>query len=497
MNFVFKIFGVPHIFDIYQGNENEVGYFQTFYNGSEENVKFIIHRMETGQVSYTYLRYNLISGSGRPNAFLGMSVVFKKEYCTDVENLYKLFDSVYKTILQNKILFEEVKGNPHVQAKYLVGSFADANNEVKRIENIICKNIEKEFATDIHPLDIPPGIPNLIRKLSNKKKNAAILAAFSKYSWVYISPDYNDEEGLSQEVIEPILDRIKHITHNLSNIIAEKKVDITIKQIEVDINTIQPYLKTQPELQKIEQELNNTKKQLKELDDLMKKEKIGSGDLVKNDVPAEDTTSANSTKQNTPKAQTQILWWKRIFNKLFSKTKENNVTKYSDTDNYKRIIEKGDSSFYKTPYSIKNINEAKRQYTKAQKINNVAPNVVAKYNAEERIQKANNMAIEFLKKSAEKEFKKGGTGKTEKITGYKNAVSKLEQISKQQYGKEDDYKNDTDKYKKQTIDYYVKKQNNTAEKLLKYVEIISNLDEKPKKDLDEKLKAIQTLLTVN
>ena len=64
MNFVFKIFGAPHTFDLYQGSRDEIGYFQIFDNGSKENMKLTIHRMENGKVSYSYLRYNFISGGG-------------------------------------------------------------------------------------------------------------------------------------------------------------------------------------------------------------------------------------------------------------------------------------------------------------------------------------------------------------------------------------------------------------------------------------------------
>ena len=70
-NVVFKIFGAPNTFDLYQGSEGEISYFQNFDNGGKENVKLTVHRMASGKVSYSYLRYNFLSSGGRSNSFFG------------------------------------------------------------------------------------------------------------------------------------------------------------------------------------------------------------------------------------------------------------------------------------------------------------------------------------------------------------------------------------------------------------------------------------------
>jgi len=194
-NFVFKIFGAPYTFDLYRGNGSEIGYFQNFDNGGKENTKLTIHRMASGKVSYSYLRYNFISSSGRPNSFFGMSVVFDNEYCKDIQKIFDLFDAIYNgIILKNGILLTELKGNPTAQAKYLVAKFAEAEGEVKNVENNIINNLKNHFTNDIVPLDNSFLESNSMVKLNDQMGNAAFVGALKKCSWVHISSAYSTNE---------------------------------------------------------------------------------------------------------------------------------------------------------------------------------------------------------------------------------------------------------------------------------------------------------------
>ena len=194
MNFVFKIFGAPYGFDLYQVTESEQNYFQTLDDGSKEKSKLTIRRMANGRVLYSYLRYKFITSGGRGNSFFGMSIMFNKEYCADVENLYKLFEAVYQTILQNKILFEEIEGSADAQAKYLVSKFSEAESEVKRIENVVSKNLVKAFADDIRPLDASfKQDVNLdkVMLLNNEAGNATFLSALKDFPLISISSAFS------------------------------------------------------------------------------------------------------------------------------------------------------------------------------------------------------------------------------------------------------------------------------------------------------------------
>jgi hypothetical protein len=296
MAFKFHIFGVPDGFNLYQGNADDTSYFQRYYDGSKEKTKLAIRRRVNGQVSYSYLKYNIVSAEGRPGAFFGMSVVFEdKEYCKDVKGLYELFDAVYETILQNGILLEDVKGNLGVQAKFLVRSFSNAENEVKKIENIISKNLQNQFKAgkDIAKLDtsFKQGKSDLVRKMNDKNSNLTILTELRTYEEIFISPDYKDTfDNLNDEWKRKKKDNVKKIKDDIieaykfngeikddiinkekNNIIDNKIKDINenIKKLENTINntliTIKQYIKNQPELEVLQKNYDEVEKQLDEL----------------------------------------------------------------------------------------------------------------------------------------------------------------------------------------------------------------------------------------
>lgn len=202
------IFGTPHNnFDLYQGNENEINYFQTFNNGSNENEKFTILRPTNGQVSYSYLRYNLISNSNVLGAFFGMSVVFNNGiYCTDVKSLYDLFKVVYSNILQKNVLLKLENDKTVFQ----VSKYEDAKDEIMRITSILEKNIRNNFVGDFKKLDpdFKQGINlNKEKQMNYKATNNAILLAMKEYPVVSVSPAYKAKviiKNLPKETVERI-----------------------------------------------------------------------------------------------------------------------------------------------------------------------------------------------------------------------------------------------------------------------------------------------------
>jgi hypothetical protein len=322
-NFVFKIFGAPHTFDLYQGSGSEIGYFQTFDNGSKENTKLVIHRMSSVKVSYSYLRYNFLSGGGRENSWFGMSVVFEGEYCRDITKIYELFDWVYNNIIIKKgNLISLVKNNPKVQAKYLVRTFAEAADEVMNIENNIINNLKDNFSTDIVPLDnsFSQESTGLIN-MSSQKDNSVFVNALRKYSWLSISPDYKEVEEvfLSPEEIAEVDYVIANEPAKISKIsidilkgkLVQTDIDNSDKRIKAGIKIILPFLKKQPELQFKDQKLYAIQKQL---DDLITaaSEVVGSAEstVSQSIMEAVDTTSKNTTP---PKGS--VRRFKDLYNK--------------------------------------------------------------------------------------------------------------------------------------------------------------------------------------
>ncbi len=277
---IFYIFGVPDGFNLFHGDADDTVYFQSFYDASKENTKLTIHRRANGHVSYSYLKYRLYSSEGRAGAFFGISIVFNGYYCYDVTKLFRLFDSVYsEVVLKNKVLLEEIHGNPNVQAKFLIRTFNEQELEVRNIESIFLKNIEKKFANDIYPLDFSfkVGKPNLIRKMNTKVDCNTLLEALRNYSWVSISPEYPLEfiDEISEDGKKILIDKsvkIKDDIINIYNTILSNNIDLVRSNINIlkrelnDIQkTIQKYLNNQPDLINIKQKYDEIQSQLNDL----------------------------------------------------------------------------------------------------------------------------------------------------------------------------------------------------------------------------------------
>lgn len=191
MEFVIKIYGAPYGFDLYEGSEQDLNYFQVFDNGSTEPVKMTVHRISNNQISYNYLRYGYVTSGGRTGSFFGMSIVFNKSYCSDFMRMYQLFEAVYGTITKNAILLEEFKSGQW-QAKYKIGKFSEAEDEVRRINGVLGQNIQGALANDIKPMTFPTTVSgDKELRLPANISNNAVTNAVEKYSVVSISPAYN------------------------------------------------------------------------------------------------------------------------------------------------------------------------------------------------------------------------------------------------------------------------------------------------------------------
>lgn len=206
MEFVIKIYGAPYGFDLYEGSEQDLNYFQVFDNGSTELVKMTVHRLSNNQISYNYLRYGYVTSGGRTGSFFGMSIVFNKSYCSDFLRMYQLFEAVYGTITKNAILLEEFKSGQW-QAKYKIGKFSEAEDEVRRIYGVLGQNIQGALANDIKPMTFPTSVSgDKELRLPANISNNAVTNAVEKYSVVSISPAYNiiptgDADGVEVQTV--------------------------------------------------------------------------------------------------------------------------------------------------------------------------------------------------------------------------------------------------------------------------------------------------------
>ncbi|MCL2311522.1 MAG: hypothetical protein FWC41_03375, partial [Firmicutes bacterium] len=190
MDFDIYFFGTPYGFDLYPEVFEKATYYQSFYDGSKENSKLTVHRCPNGLVVYSYLRYNLVDYQSRARAFFGISIVFNETYCTDIVNLYELFEGVYnKVILQQGILLKPL----NAQTMFAVRTLKEAADEIKRVENIIRKNIINVFANDLYKLDTSFKLnvnENKVCKLNPQEGNNTILQTSREFPMFSLSSEY-------------------------------------------------------------------------------------------------------------------------------------------------------------------------------------------------------------------------------------------------------------------------------------------------------------------
>ena len=200
----FYIFGVPDGFDMYNATPERVKFFQLMYNGEYcEDRKMIIYRKDdNSEVTYMYLRYNMLSFKGRPSSFLGMALTFSEGYyCTDISRLLNLFDSFYVALSDDVLL---TKKGTVGQGRYLVRSFAEKTAVIIKMEEIVESQTRGWVGDCIVPMDetFHKGIYNVSRKsgLYTDTKSEHIIANLKTASWLFLS---GREAGENQQPQPP------------------------------------------------------------------------------------------------------------------------------------------------------------------------------------------------------------------------------------------------------------------------------------------------------
>ena len=277
----FYIFGVPDGFDMLEGTRQEISYFQRFYDGSTEDTKFTSHRDSNGNVTYTFLKYNLSSGKSRTGSFFGMSLAFSGVYCNHPLRLYELFDYVY----QNHVLCntsDASKGilksiaNSDIKAQYLITRFEDRKEHINFVEKVFQHNLATDdmLTGSFYPLD--PGFKNenqylvvklpLVVEFEDEKQRKqyrerfeeSLIGRFREYSYVTVSPDWKlqvndktkkpdpDVEIAPQEIVrwkDLIPEYQRYIIRGLGNLADIDKTEVLRyqKQAELILSQLKKY----------------------------------------------------------------------------------------------------------------------------------------------------------------------------------------------------------------------------------------------------------------
>ena len=453
MELNFFAYGAPKGFDLFYGAPEDKAYFQsTYYDGSKEESKLIIHRRNNGKVVYSYLKYDLLDADGRPGSFFGISAELDGKYFFDNTGFYQLFEQLFETILQEGVLLVKNKENKTV---FKVRDLKSAGKEIKRIFSILQNNINNYFTKYLFNVDedFKRNVnENKVYKLNPDSGNDIIKEVFKEYPMLSLSHTY--------EVIESNPFGEDNSSEKLSNDMENENF--------------------QPEESSDSKEKAQQYKQAETIaDEGLDAEK--KGDLKQNNTRIENRIDKECSSSTRDFRSKEILNKKNISRRyksiffiliitlillIFFRPKSNTLTPVATSDSQRcfDLIEGGNQLLQQNKFddAITAFKAAKSECA----------------NVSNHIDRVYNQAVGFYKGKAEAEF---NSIDRRKIDSYYAAIRDLEFLKK--YHAENEYKIYVEEYRNKAIGYYYDVIDTTSNKDLRriYAEFILQLDAYDKK----------------
>lgn len=293
MNIEFFVFGVPNGESCW-GTAEDKNYFSNFYDGSSDEVKFLIQTRPINGKTYCYYNYlvyksrgattpNIVALDGRGGSYFGMSLRMDS-YCKDIVGVYRILDFAYNVYILGEIL----KSEPG-KLKYTLSNFPEAAKKLDGIKNQVYQMIRSSFTgEDFVALDsnFVLNSGSLLRYNLYDCTRENILAGVKKYGKVAISPFYPNlkDSSAQQQHASQIQSLQQQYEGQLasSKQLHEEKLAAAKKQYDAQLSSTKQQYESQVK------EVTNTSK--KELADLKSR-----ADKAQQQV--EQLSAANSQKQ--------------------------------------------------------------------------------------------------------------------------------------------------------------------------------------------------------
>ena len=169
----------------------EEDYLKDFYSHDKEikETSFMQIDIVNGKSFYTYLhKKNVSSEIGRPGSYLGLTVCFSKQYCTNVHMLYKILETIYQKICIGCLIKQE-SGNEYFLVKEIASAQFKGNYVVDYIKAAFRQNMDKYLSNNFEDLD---GFSNSVgeTKFSLKEVDSPLFQETLKSRRILVSPEY-------------------------------------------------------------------------------------------------------------------------------------------------------------------------------------------------------------------------------------------------------------------------------------------------------------------
>lgn len=272
----------------------EEDYLKDFYSHDKEikETSYMQIDIVNGKSFYTYLhKKNVSSEIGRPGSYLGLTVCFSRQLCTNVHMLYEILETIYQKICIGCLIKAE-SGNERFLVKEIASAQFKGNLAVDYIKAAFRQNMEKYLSESFDDLD---GFANSVGevKFSLKEVDSPLFRDTLKNRRILVSPEYGTVSvaynNLLKEV-EPL--REEHGRFKQDNAqLKEKNKNLTdeVARLEKELSNAEASAgkKYKKQLEEAQAKCDEVEREKKKLEDKIK-EAASAVDLI--DVPVKTLT---------------------------------------------------------------------------------------------------------------------------------------------------------------------------------------------------------------
>lgn len=188
MDVGFYIHGVPRGQNIW-GTEQDRDYIKCFYSSAyTEGVRFVVEVIPSRRKSfYTYIvGKNVLGFDGRCGSFFAMTISFEDVFCTDIDNLYRLFRIVFERLICGTLL-----SNQGGSYRYISGTFDGKAKELNAARTELLHNLNS-FNDDFEDIDGSfASAPSQVVLFNNLDVDSpSFYETLKRTLKVYVSPEY-------------------------------------------------------------------------------------------------------------------------------------------------------------------------------------------------------------------------------------------------------------------------------------------------------------------
>lgn len=316
--FELYVHGVPVGHEIYGSGENRE-YVKRFYtndDGGNRVSAYMQVEVENGVTYHTYLhKRNVSNADGRPGSYLGLTLGFSGECCTNTYTLYDLLDSVYNKVCVGSII-KQVSDGELFLAKDLDSVSINGHKAFDFIEGTVAQLLRQHLDGSFAPLPNSAKAAKKVAYFNLMEVDSPLFREMLGANVLRISPDYEKSwesvaafQNKSQQ-LESQNGRLKSEYDGLSAQKAQLEKDLanaTALSAQKNKNLQKEAQEKDSEIARLQSQLKQAEAKLEELSELPKK----ITNLLKGQQSPKRTDEF--TAEPTKKANTKLGGLAKIF----------------------------------------------------------------------------------------------------------------------------------------------------------------------------------------